>query len=162
MIEQFTFFWNEADGPKQCFNQWYRKPFIHKNFKFKSAEQAMMAEKALLFHDIGTLHDILESGTPAAAKALGRLVQNFDQSVWDRCKLSIVYQINISKFSQDPIALKNLLDTAGTTLVEASPVDKVWGIGLSESDPKALDRATWEGENLLGRVLMLTRETLSK
>lgn len=162
MSEQFTFFWNEASGPKQCLNQWYRRPFVHKFFEFRSAEQAMMAEKALLFGDIGTLHEILECGTPRAVKALGRQVRNFNQEIWNKHKLDIVYQINMSKFSQDADALANLLSTMGTTLVEASPYDTVWGIGLAEVDRRCMDRSMWRGENLLGQALMMVREALSQ
>ena len=64
-----------------------------------------------------------------------------------------MFQGNYAKFTQNPDLLKTLIDTIGTTLVEASPYDKVWGIGLAEDDPKALNRETWEGTNWLGEVL---------
>lgn len=55
-----------------------------------------------------------------------------------------------------------MLDTAGTTLVEASPYDRIWGIGLAASNPKALDRKMWRGTNWLGQALTEVREEIVK
>lgn len=155
-MEQFTFFWN---GP---FSQWYPSTFTMGANTFTRAEQAMMYGKAVLFRDIPVAIEIMNTDDPKVQKALGRKVKNFDPQIWDRYKRTIVYQANHAKFTQNPTLLKALLDTRGTTLVEASPYDRVWGIGLAEHDPLALNRETWKGQNLLGEILTELREDLIK
>jgi len=157
--ERFTFFW---DGP---FSQWEAADFCVDGVDYTCAEQFMMAEKARLFGDHDTLAWILESDDPATQKKLGRVVDGFDQRIWEednedgrpRC-CSIVWRGNHAKFSQNPCLLDALLDTRGTTLVEASPDDRIWGIGLSENDPRAMERENWLGLNWLGETLTELRE----
>lgn len=112
-----------------------------------------MYNKALLFNDLKTAKKILYTTNPSKIKALGREVENFDEKEWDQHKYNIVYQGNKYKFTQNPKLLEILLKTGTKTLVEASPYDKVWGIGLSENDPKARNRESWRGQNLLGEIL---------
>lgn len=157
--ERFTFFW---DGP---FSQWYPADFEVEGVEYNCAEQYMMAEKARLFGDRDTLAWILEAEDPRTQKRLGRVVDGFDARIWEqedddglpRCA-RIVARGNRAKFSQHPALLELLLDTRGTTLVEASPEDCYWGIGLAEDDPRARDRSMWRGENWLGEVLTELRE----
>lgn len=159
MDEKFTFFWG---GP---FSQWYPSQFRGYDFynswtSFNTAEQYMMAFKAMVFADNEKSQAILDEIRPAIQKALGRKVKNFNQEVWDQVKLDIVFNGNVLKFSNNPNLYEILCDTEGTTLVEASPYDKIWGIGLLESDPRCFDRTQWLGLNLLGQTLTEVRDYL--
>ena len=153
--EKFTLFW---DGP---FSQWYPSEFTVHHLKFNCAEQFMMYGKATLFGDLETAGKILQAVSPKEQKALGRSIRNFDESVWLLFREGIVYTGSYQKFTQNQALEKALLATTGTTLVEASPYDKIWGIGLSENDPKASNRATWDGLNLLGETLTRVREAIA-
>ena len=153
--ERFTFF---HDGP---FSQWYPCSFTVEQLGFTHAEQYMMYAKAVLFGDTATAEQILAAKTPRLQKQLGRRVANFDEQVWVMFREGIVYTGNYAKFSQNADLLKLLLQTRGTTLVEASPRDKIWGIGLAEDDPRAHDRTQWRGLNLLGQTLTRVREALA-
>lgn len=121
-----------------------------------------MAEKARLFNDKEALITILALIEPRDQKACGRLVKGFDKAKWDAVARDVVYKGCYAKFSQNPDLKKILLATEGTTLVEASPVDQIWGIGLAEDDPRAWDRSKWLGTNWLGEVLGRVREELRK
>jgi ribA/ribD-fused uncharacterized protein len=122
----------------------------------------MMAEKAKLFGDEETREEILFSKDPGKQKELGRKVKNFNSDVWTENAKKIVYNGCHLKFTQNPKLLKTLLDTEGTLLVEASPYDKIWGIGLGEDDPKIHDPKNWRGTNWLGEVLTDLRDNLLK
>ncbi|QJE72571.1 NADAR family protein [Aerophototrophica crusticola] len=154
MAERFTFFWN---GP---FSQWHRSPFCLDGILYVTAEQYMMASKARLFGDDVRLRQILEADHPRDQKALGRKVSGFDQQVWDRHAREIVYRGNRAKFTTHRDLLRQLLDTAGTILVEASPLDTVWGIGLAADDPDATVPSRWRGKNWLGETLTRLRDDL--
>ena len=120
----------------------------------------MMAKKAELFNDLEMLEAIIAVKSPAEAKALGRNVKNFDATVWDEKRYEIVVEGNFHKFSQNEELKDFLLNTGSRTLVEASPVDKIWGIGLSADDVKAENPLRWNGLNLLGFALMEVRDQL--
>lgn len=120
----------------------------------------MMTRKARLFNDHEILEQILKAETPNQAKSLGRKVRNFDPQIWDEHKYEIVKQGNLLKFSQNEKFKEFLLSTGDRILVEASPYDKIWGIGMLETDPKAHDPSQWNGENLLGFALMEVRDLL--
>ena len=154
MTEKFTFFWS---GP---FSQWARSPFRILDKEYNCAEQYMMAEKARFFKDWSTEAKIMAAHTPDLQKSLGRTVAPFDAVAWDMVCRDIVYVGNYFKFTQNPMLREQLLGTYGTTLVEASPIDKIWGIGLTESDPRALDRSQWLGKNYLGEVLTKLRDSM--
>lgn len=128
--EKFTFFWSGT------FSQWAESPFKIDGVAFNTAEQYMMYKKALLFHDYSSAGKIMKEKNPRHQKALGRKVKGFDKDRWERYCKQFVYEANYAKFTQNPHMLTELLETAGTTLVEASPEDKIWGIGLKEGDPK--------------------------
>lgn len=135
---RYIFFWGhqpEKDGSvgKGCFSQWWLSPFEHEHVTYASAEHWMMACKARLFRDFETLPKILSAKTPAEAKKLGREVQNFDDALWDQHKYAYVLQGNLLKFGQNPALKVFLLGTGERVLVEASPYDRVWGIGLATS-----------------------------
>jgi ribA/ribD-fused uncharacterized protein len=122
----------------------------------------MMAEKAALFGDEEILAQILATEDPKAMKALGRKVRSFDSTVWDKAKYSIVLNGNYAKFTQDDALREYLLSTADKILVEASPLDTVWGIGLGANNPKSVDPAQWRGRNLLGFALMEVRDEIAR
>lgn len=155
-MEKFTFFWKD----RSPFSQWYPSKFTVWGQTFTRGEQAMMWKKAMLFGDTEIADQILATGVPAEQKGLGRKVRNFDSAVWDKNKREIVYEVNKAKFSQSPKLLKALMDTKGTTLVEASPYDLVWGIGYEANHPNAQDRTKWRGQNLLGEILTKVRNDL--
>lgn len=150
----FTFFWR---GP---FSQWHICKFTVDGVEYNCAEKYMMAEKARLFQDDEVLHQILEASSPRRQKDLGRSVRNFDETKWNEVARDIVYRGNMAKFTQNPDLWKCLKETEGTELAEASPFDRVWGIGLSEDDPRALDKKTWLGKNWLGEVLTKVRDDI--
>lgn len=157
-METFTFFFRS----QSVFSQWYPVKFTVGGFEYNCAEQYMMHQKALLFGDEEMAQKIMEKELPRDQKALGRQVRNFDPEIWKAHAKPIVYKASHAKFTQNEPLLKHLLKTAGTTLVEASPRDTIWGIGLSENNPKAHDRKTWRGTNWLGEVLTQLREDLLK
>ena len=103
---------------------------------------------------------ILASYNPVQQKKLGRQVRNFDEQTWtDQCR-TIVKDANRAKFSQYASLLDTLRATKGTILVEASPRDRIWGIGLGVNNPKALRKTKWRGKNWLGYILTELREEL--
>ncbi|CBJ79787.1 conserved hypothetical protein [Xenorhabdus bovienii str. Jollieti] len=113
-----------------------------------------------LFNDSATLEKIINAKNPGAAKAYGREVCGFNQSIWDDHQLAIVIEGNLAKFSQNNALAEFLLNTADKILVEASPVDRIWGIGLAEDFANIENPLTWNGLNLLGFSLMAVREEL--
>jgi ribA/ribD-fused uncharacterized protein len=153
---EFTFFFTEASP----FSQWFRCTFVVDEKTFNCAEQYMMHGKAMLFRDDEIAAEIMAADHPRTHKALGRKVRNFDGAVWERERLRIVKDGNRAKFTQNPALLEQLLATKGTTLVEASPFDRIWGIGLGAENPKAKDPKQWKGKNLLGYVLTELRDEL--
>ncbi len=161
----FLFFWGhrpaKGGGPGPgCLSQWWEAAFTVEGQLYRSAEHFMMAEKARLFGDEATRAQILAAGDPAAAKALGRKVAGFDEARWVERRSEIVLQGSRAKFSQHPELLAFLHNTGDQVLVEASPTDRIWGIGLQQDDPRALDPRTWRGLNLLGFALMEARDSL--
>jgi ribA/ribD-fused uncharacterized protein len=129
---------------------------------FNCVEQWMMAEKARLFNDDATLAKIMSAVDPREQKAYGRQVKNFDKTIWDRVARDVVYKGCYAKFTQNYNHKLKLIATAGTTLVEASPEDIIWGIGLKKDDPRAKDRSKWRGTNWLGETLTRVREDIMK
>jgi len=128
--------------------------------RYPTAEHFMMAEKAALFGDLAARARVLEAPTPGAAKALGRDVLGFDEAVWLANRFAIVVRANQAKFTQHPELGAFLKQTGSRILVEASPVDNIWGIGLAQDDARANDPSQWEGLNLLGFALMEIRRGL--
>jgi len=156
MEEKFTFFWS---GP---FSQWHPSPFVRESVWYSHAEQYMMAEKAMMFGDIEAHRRIMGAADPADQKRYGREVKNFIKKEWDEVARDIVFRGNYAKFTQNTELKEILLKTAGTTLVEASPHDKIWGIGLRKNNPRAYKRETWLGTNWLGETLTKVREAIIK
>ncbi|MGO4708158.1 NADAR family protein [Chryseobacterium sp. 2TAF14] len=160
---KFLFFWGHTvkdEITKACFSQWFPFEFHENGIVYKTAEHYMMAGKAKLFNDEEILEKILNAATPNQAKSLGRKVKNFDPKLWNEHKYEIVKQGNFLKFSQNEGLKEYLLSTEDKILVEASPYDTIWGIGMLETDPKTENPQQWNGENLLGFALMEVRDEL--
>ncbi|MFD2565481.1 NADAR family protein [Aquimarina rubra] len=163
---KYLFFWGHTpnkDGSigKSCFSQWWNQSFEVEGIQYKTAEHWMMAEKARLFEDVAILKEIIDCNHPMEAKQLGRKVKNFDAKIWDAHKYEIVKQGNYYKFSQHQDLAAFLLNTKKRIIVEASPRDRIWGIGMGQANEKAQNPNLWRGQNLLGFVLMEVREMLS-
>ncbi len=152
----FVMFWK----PPAVLGQWTPSPFEVDGTDYNCTEQYMMAEKARLFGDMQIRSRILKSDSPRAHKQLGRKVRNFDENIWKAKRFDIVVAGNMAKFSQNPEMRAVLLATGNKTLVEASPLDRIWGIGLSANDARAFHPPHWRGENLLGKALMAVRDRL--
>jgi ribA/ribD-fused uncharacterized protein len=164
---KYIFFWghtnkyNEEAG-KFCFSQWFESPFTVESITYKTAEHWMMAQKALLFADRTIFDKIINCEKPGEAKDLGRKVIGYDDQIWNEKKFDLVKVGNIHKFNQHPKFAKYLLKTENRILVEASPVDNIWGIGLSQDSSDIQNIYAWRGQNLLGFVLMATRDFLKE
>ncbi|KZN66462.1 hypothetical protein N473_08710 [Pseudoalteromonas luteoviolacea CPMOR-1] len=158
------FFWGHQERSghvtKSCFSQWYESKFEENGYLFATAEHYMMYHKAKLFDDNEACERVLSAKTPGAAKAIGREVRGFEQKVWESKRFGIVVNANLAKFSQNPALKAFLINTRDRILVEASPVDKIWGVGLAQDDPRIEDVYSWQGLNLLGFALMEVREKL--
>jgi ribA/ribD-fused uncharacterized protein len=159
---KFLFFWGHQPQPDGsvgagCLSQWWPSPFVVDGVTFASAEHYMMWRKAKLFGDDDIADEIVTVRHPNQAKALGRRVRDFDDEVWAAERFDIVVAGSVAKFSQHADLREFLLRTGERVLVEASPRDRVWGIGLAASDPRAADPAQWRGHNLLGFALMRAR-----
>lgn len=162
---EYLFFWRNVpseDGSvtKACLSQWFFAPFIIEGTIYPTAEHWMMAGKARLFQDHETLQLILATTDPKSAKKLGRQVRGFEDDAWKANARRLVIEGNIAKFSQNQHLKTFLLDTGAKVLVEASPYDRIWGIGLGASNPNARHPSTWRGKNLLGFALMDVREAI--
>ena len=122
----------------------------------------MMAQKALLFDDKEVYDQIMLADNPREYKALGRKIRNFDGKVWASRKYSIVVEGNKAKFSQNADLREYLLSTGDAILAEASPYDKIWGIGLYAAQAAKGTVQQWKGLNLLGCALMEVRDWLKE
>ena len=149
---------------ESCLSQFYPSKFTTiyntKEITMPTAEHYMMFSKAIYFKDYEIANKILDSKNPRDVKALGRAVKGFDDKSWREVSFDIVVEGNLQKFSQNSRLKEYLLSTDNKILVEASPKDRKWGIGLSANDSRAKNPKEWLGENLLGFALMRVREIL--
>jgi len=164
---KYLFFWGHTPAKngeitKSCLSQWWESEFEIDGITYQSAEQFMMSEKARFFNDRKSRDLILESSHPKQAKDLGRKVVGFDEEIWKNERYNIVKRGNFAKFSQDERLKEFLLQTGNRILVEASPVDHIWGIGMAVDDKDVENPLKWRGLNLLGFALMDVREGLKK
>jgi ribA/ribD-fused uncharacterized protein len=163
---EYVFFWGHtrkdaASIGKECLSQWYPAPFIVDGVSYPTAEHFMMVGKARLFGDGEIEARILAAEQPNQAKRLGRQIRGFDDAKWTEARFGLIVAGNVAKFSQNARLREFLLGTADRVLVEASPEDKIWGIGLAADDPRASDPSAWLGLNLLGFALMEARSLVS-
>ena len=154
--DNFYFFWG---GP---FSQWGKYPIKIDDVEYCTNEQYMMACKARLFEDKETLDKIMEEKDPKKQKALGRQVKNFDKDKWEKICRDVVYRANYAKFTQHNDLYDFLMNTNSKIIVEASPYDCIWGIGLSVSDERIYDIDKWRGTNWLGEAIMKVRKNIRK
>ncbi|WP_155057738.1 NADAR family protein [Streptomyces blattellae] len=162
---KYLHFWGHrarADGRvgASCLSQWWPSPFAVDGVTYPTAEHWMMAGKARLFGDAEAERRVLAASHPAEAKKAGRLVRGFDEATWERERFELVRTGSVHKFTAHPELRDFLLGTGHRVLVEASPVDRVWGIGLAADDEAAMDPERWRGLNLLGFALMGARDEL--
>ncbi|MEV5882978.1 NADAR family protein [Streptomyces sp. NPDC052020] len=161
---KYLHFWGHRPRPDGrigpgCLSQWWPSPFTVDGVEYATAEHWMMAGKARLFADPEAEERVLAADHPAEAKKAGR-VRGFDEAVWERERFGIVVEGSVHKFAAHAEPRAFLLGTGERVLVEASPVDRVWGIGLAADDEAAADPERWRGLNLLGFALMEARARL--
>lgn len=163
MDENFAMFWR---GP---LSQWWASKFTVDGVEYNCAEQYMMAMKAKLFGDHATLEKIMNArgpwntqgefnAYPRDQKEFGRRVENFEFAKWDAVNMDIVFRANAARYQNDEQFWEMLRHTGDRLIVEASPYDTVWGIGLDVDHPDAFNKVAWRGENRLGRVLTSVRD----
>jgi ribA/ribD-fused uncharacterized protein len=163
---EFLLFWGHRPSASggvsaSCLSQWWPADFTEGGVVYATAEHYMMAGKARLFGDHEAAERIVAAGHPRDAKTLGRGVRDFDQAAWEAARFEIVVRGNVAKFGQNPDLRDFLLGTANRVLVEASPRDRVWGIGMSARNEHAENPEKWRGTNLLGFALMEARHRLA-
>ncbi|UXY30254.1 NADAR family protein [Streptomyces sp. HUAS TT20] len=164
---RYLCFWGHRPRPDGqigagCLSQWWPSPFVVDDVAYATAEHWMMAGKARLFGDAEAERRILAAGHPSEAKKAGRLVRDFDEAIWERERFRIVVEGSVHKFTAHTDLRGFLLNTGNRVLVEASPVDRVWGIGLAADDEAAMHPERWRGPNLLGFALMEARERIAQ
>ncbi|GAA5215006.1 NADAR family protein [Corallincola platygyrae] len=163
---KYILFWGhrkpKSGVSKSCFSQWYESSFEKNGVTYRTAEHFMMASKAELFGDEEARLKVVSASNPGEAKSLGREVRGFDEALWNKHRFNIVVEANLLKFSQNPELSQFLLGTGERVLVEASPVDRIWGIGLAADDNAAENPNLWRGLNLLGFALMEVRSRLAE
>lgn len=162
---KYLFFWGHRPSKNgeltaSCFSQWWHSPFEVEGVRYATAEHWMMAQKAALFNDDEIRQQVLAAQSPGEAKQLGRQVRDFDEAIWTNRRYDLVVQGNWHKFSQHEALKTFLINTQDRVLVEASPVDRIRGIGLAATDERAANPTQWEGLNLLGFALMDVRDQL--
>lgn len=153
---------HNPDEENGYLSNWYLSEFTVDDITFSSMEQYMMYEKAILFHDQETAKKILQKDNVAEIKALGRIVQNFDDTVWGQSREEIVYKGVFEKFRQNPELRKRLERTGEEVIAECAVKDKIWGIGLSMKDEDRFCVERWKGQNLLGKILMDVRKDIKQ
>lgn len=165
--KEFVFFWEDQPSnasriSKTCLSQWWSCIFCENDIRYSSAEQYMMHQKALLFKDYIIAEKIMSTENPKEIKKYGRKIEDFDEKYWKKNREKIVLQGNLLKFSQNSNLYDYMLSTKEQILVEASPVDRIWGIGMKENDDNICNLNKWKGENLLGFILMEVRDRISR
>lgn len=147
-------------GQSEFYSNWNKKGFTVKDIRFANGEQYLMYCKAMFFGDAETAAKILAEPDPKEVKKLGRAVKGYVDAQWAANRLRFMRRGLLEKARQNPEIKEQLLATGHRVLVEASPYDPIWGIGLSENDPRALEPAQWRGQNLLGQAWMWVRAEL--
>jgi hypothetical protein len=152
--ETHIYFW------KNYLSQWHMRNFTREGIVFNCCEQFMMYSKAKLFDDKDSMKLIMESDDPYYHKKIGRQVKNYNDDIWKNVSRYVVFVGNLAKFSQNKDLKDKLLSTGKKILVEASPYDKLWGVGLDSWNDNILDEKLWQGQNWLGKELRIVREQL--
>lgn len=163
--QKFALFWGHRPrrgdhSGWECFSQWWPAPVVIASVRYPTSEHWMMAEKARLFGDSEGLAKVMAARSPGAAKAAGREVRGFTEDRWAEARYDVVVTATLAKFTQHPDLAGILERTGKRVLVEASPTDRIWGIGLASTDEAARNPGRWRGLNLLGFALMDVRDLL--
>lgn len=153
---------HNPDEDNGYLSNWYPSPFTVDGVAFSSMEQFMMYRKAICFGDEAVAAQILSTSDVAKIKSLGRQVSNYDESMWNGIRQIVVCEGLLAKFSQNDELKAKLKATGNAVLAECAVKDCIWGIGLSMKDPDRLNKAKWNGQNLLGYALMMVRERLQQ
>ena len=153
---------HNPDEDNGYLSNWYPSSFTVDGVAFSSMEQFMMYRKAICFGDEAVATQILSTSDVAKIKSLGRQVSNYDESMWNGIRQIVVYEGLLAKFSQNEELKGKLKATENAVLAECAVKDCIWGIGLSMKDPDRLNKAKWNGQNLLGYALMMVRERLQQ
>lgn len=151
---------HNPDEENGYLSNWYLSDFMYNGIKFTSMEQFMMYYKAVEFNDLAIAGKILKTSDVSKIKRLGREVHNFNESVWDLVRCYIVIEGLKAKFMCNQTLLQSLLSTGDALLVECAVKDRIWGAGISMTDPNRFNPECWKGQNLLGKCLMVAREHL--
>lgn len=151
---------HNPDEENGYLSNWFHSDFSVGEIEFSSMEQYMMYKKVVCFSDKKIAEEILSINDVAEIKRLGRQISNYNDNIWNGKRQIIVYEGLLAKFSQNYSLKKVLKNTGDAMLAECAVRDKIWGIGLSMSDPKRLNIDEWRGQNLLGYALMQVREKL--
>ncbi|MQY27756.1 NADAR family protein [Nocardia aurantia] len=164
---EYLLFWGhrpprEGSAGPHYLSQWWPAEFTVDGLTFRTAEHYMMWRKAILFGDTASADRVLNAEHPREVKSLGRQISGFDDILWQAHRFEIVVAGSAAKFAQHEDLRQYLTDTGDRVLVEASPVDRIWGIGLAADDPRAAEPTRWEGLNLLGFALMEARAALAR
>jgi ribA/ribD-fused uncharacterized protein len=162
---KYVFFWGHTPSGSgvvgaECLSQWAPTPFTVEGTDFATAEHYMMWRKARLFGDDDACARVLKAGHPKQVKAIGQQVRGFTDELWQANRFDLVTDGNVAKFGQNPELRSFLLGTGSRVLVEASPMDRIWGVGLGVSDERVQSPEEWRGLNLLGFALMRARDIL--
>ena len=156
MNDNYVFFYRTSSP----FSNWYPTKYTYNEIEFNCSEQGVMWNKAILFNDYENAKKILKciETEQHKMKKLGRLVKNFDNDIWNANKINIYKNHCREKFKQNEYLKQELMNTKGKILVETSPTDKIWGIGMNEKQARQTNPKEWKGLNLLGRILTDIRE----
>jgi len=170
VTDEYVFYWTKNDFP----SHWYPAGFHYKGFYFATVEHFMMVQKAILFEmsdktkqEIAkilskesryTAWQILQTSDPKEAKQLGRQVKWFNKKVWEDAVKPVLFLGNLLKYRQDGALQAMLLRYPNRVFVEASPYDKIYGIGLSDSDDRIHDPTNWKGTNWAGEAVTAVRD----
>jgi len=155
-MNKYTFFYQN----RTPFSNWYPSNFVYGDIMYCCGEQYMMHRKALLFKDAVAAKCIMDTKVPKEHQSLGRIVQNYVDSKWADVRYEVMAAGLYCKFDQNPKLKAALLNTGNTIMAEASPYDKIWGIGMAATDSGVENQNNWKGQNLSGKVLMEVREVL--
>ena len=160
ITDKYAFFFKEWPSNFKAAFEW---EYMGKKHKFFCTEQAFMWAKAMKFGDAAIAAKILNADNPMLCKMYGREVENYVEGEWEEVRYEIMRDVNLEKYRQNSDLREKLLDPKfdGKTFVEASPYDRIWGVGLAQDDPAIDDERNWKGRNLLGKAITEVRDILS-
>ena len=132
-------------GYKHPLSNFYESNFRIGTFIYPTVEHFYQSQKS---DDHYERLDILMADSPKEAKQMGRDIETPREN-WEEKRLIYMWKGIHAKFTQNKNLKKYLLDTKDAELIENSPVDPFWGRGKD-----------WEGENKLGKMLMMLRKEM--